>query len=189
MSTIEFSHETPDYAFLINEFASPFYKGDTLWQSATQFIAWSMLNPKGMDKKQAANNRKLRDKIVGAFDPWKCRYFMTKKGLAANNAELRQDAEAVEDKILRMAIEAKFGQNPMLLVLLIKTGDDKLIYANKYDEVLGSGSGKGKNKLGKALMKFRDKVTNEYSGLYTNPVAVFDVCAAICEHILVGESE
>lgn len=187
MSTIEFTHETPDYVFLINEFAAPFYKSDKLWQSAMQYIAWSMLNPKGMDKKQASHNRVLREKIVGAFDPWKCRYFLTKKGLTANNAELRPDAEDVEDKILRTAIEAKFGQNPMLMVLLLRTEKAKLVYANKHDVVLGSGpDGKGANKLGKALMAFRKKLTDEYD-FDSSPMYAFDVCAAICEPIVVGE--
>lgn len=188
-NAIRFTHETPEHLFLLNEFAAPFYKNDRLWQNAMQYIAWSMLNPKGLDKKQAANNRALRDKITAAYDPWKCRYFLTKKGLAANNAVLREDHADVEDKVLRMAVEAKFGQNPMLMVLLLKTEDAKLIFDNKYDDVLGAGAdGKGANKLGKALMAYRKKLKSEYD-FDSNPLYAFDVCAAICEPIVNGEQE
>lgn len=187
-NVIKFNTDSVENNFLLNEFASPFYKGGILWQSAIQYIAYAMLNTKGMDKKQVVHNNALRAKITSAFDPFKCRYFLTKKGLETNSAELRQDADAVYGKILRMAVSSKFGQNPMLLSLLTQTGDATIVYDNAYDAVLGSGrDGKGENKLGKALMKFRDDIMNEYT--LKEPTDVFDVCAAVCEHILKGEDK
>lgn len=183
-NVIKFNTDTVENSFLLNEFASPFYKGDILWQNAIQYIAYSMLNTKGMGKKQAIPNNALRAKIIGAFDPFKCRYFLTKKGLESNSAELRQDADAVYEKILRIAISSKFGQNPMLLGLLTQTGDAEIVYDNQYDSVLGNGrDGKGENKLGKALMSFRDKIMNEYT--LREPTDVFNISATICESIMV----
>lgn len=183
----KFSRETPEHKYLLNEFAAPFFKGH-LWQSASQFIAYTMLNTKGMDKKQAHANNALREKILGAYDPFKCHYFLTNKGLIANNAILRLDAEEVESKIIRQAVEAKFGQNPMLLHLLLKVEEEKIVYDNPYDATLGNGrDGKGKNLLGKNLVRFRDKIANEYSLDGAAPTVVFDISAAYCEHILVGD--
>lgn len=177
-SVIEFSNDTPDHLFLLNEFSAPFIKGERMWQNAMQYIAYSMLNPKGMDKKQATNNRALRDKIIGAFDPLKCRYFMTKKGLESNNAQLRDDVDEAFDKVLRQALDAKFKQNPLLLHLLLKTDGNKLVYANQYDDVLGAGrDGKGANKLGKALEKLRDKVIADNPKI-AGTTLVFDYCAS-----------
>lgn len=69
---------------------------------------------------------------------------------------LRQDWEAVKEKVMRNAIYAKFTQHSELRKLLLSTGDSLLVEASKSDSFWGAGpTGNGRNTLGLILMEVR----------------------------------
>jgi N-glycosidase YbiA len=74
---------------------------------------------------------------------------------------LRPDWEAVKDDIMRVAVLAKFEQNPHIAKILLETGDEELIENTTKDHYWGIGStGTGLNMLGKILMETREKLRN-----------------------------
>jgi len=71
---------------------------------------------------------------------------------------LRNDWESVKDSIMREAVTAKFDQYPDLRVLLLETGDRKIIEHTENDSYWGDGGdGSGKNMMGILLMEIRQK--------------------------------
>lgn len=74
---------------------------------------------------------------------------------------LRKDWESVKDSIMEKALLAKFEQHPDLKKQLLETGDAILIEDTTDDHYWGCGSsGKGKNMLGKLLMKIRKRLAD-----------------------------
>lgn len=71
--------------------------------------------------------------------------------------KLRDDWEEVKLDIMTEVVSQKFLQHPYLIEMLLQTGDEELIEGNKWgDRFWGACKGKGKNHLGKILMKIRD---------------------------------
>ena len=74
------------------------------------------------------------------------------------------------DKILEEGVSAKFEQNEDLAKLLMNTGSNIIVEANKYDTLCSVGEGlfdpdiwdislwQGQNRMGKVLMIVRDKL-------------------------------
>ena len=72
--------------------------------------------------------------------------------------KIRLDWEKIKDNVMYDAVKAKFSQHKDLMRLLIETDDTKLIEHTENDDYWGDGgNGKGKNKLGKILMKIRSE--------------------------------
>ena len=72
---------------------------------------------------------------------------------------LRKDWEDIKDDIMYQVVKAKFSQNEDLLEKLLATENEELIEGNTWsDYYWGVCNGKGKNKLGKILMKVRDEL-------------------------------
>jgi len=63
---------------------------------------------------------------------------------------------------MRDAVEAKFRQHDELRVLLLGTGDAKLIEHTDNDDYWGDGGdGSGRNELGRILMAVREVLRKE----------------------------
>jgi len=74
----------------------------------------------------------------------------------ARTEKLRPDWESVKVQVMRDALVAKFAQHEELKVLLLSTGEAKLIEDTSDDDYWGCGSdGRGKNMLGRILMEVR----------------------------------
>lgn len=70
--------------------------------------------------------------------------------------QLRCDWDEVKVQVMTDVVSKKFLQNPNLLEELIRTGNRPLIESNMWgDTFWGTCRGKGKNRLGKILMKVR----------------------------------
>ena len=70
---------------------------------------------------------------------------------------LRRDWEKVKDSIMEEAVRTKFVEHPKLQELLLLTEDRELVEHTARDAYWGDGgNGKGRNMLGKILMKVRD---------------------------------
>jgi ribA/ribD-fused uncharacterized protein len=72
---------------------------------------------------------------------------------------LRPDWESVKQAIMEEIVRAKFTQNKHLREKLLKTSSAELIEANQWgDTYWGVCRGKGRNELGKILMRVRTEM-------------------------------
>jgi ribA/ribD-fused uncharacterized protein len=72
--------------------------------------------------------------------------------------------DEIKDKVMRMALDEKFKQNPDLAAKLVATGDATLIEGNHWgDTYWGICKGVGQNKLGLMLMEIRDGLSKPES--------------------------
>ena len=73
--------------------------------------------------------------------------------------KLRDDWNEVKDKYMYEICKAKFTQHKDLAEKLIETGNKKLVEGNTWNDTYwGICEGKGKNQLGKTLMKIREEL-------------------------------
>lgn len=78
--------------------------------------------------------------------------------------KLRRDWESVKDHVMRAAVTAKFSQHEELRVMLLATGEAKLVEHTANDSYWGDGGdGSGKNMLGRILMEVREKLREQES--------------------------
>ena len=76
--------------------------------------------------------------------------------------KLRKNWESVKVGVMRVAVLAKFTQHEDLRLLLLSTGDKKLVEHTQNDDYWGDGGdGSGKNILGSILMQVRETLRNE----------------------------
>ncbi len=72
---------------------------------------------------------------------------------------LRHDWEQIKDDIMYEICKAKFEQNEELKQKILNTGEKELIEGNTWrDYYWGVCNGRGKNKLGKILMRIREEM-------------------------------
>lgn len=75
------------------------------------------------------------------------------------NVRLRHDWEQVKDNIMYQVVKAKFEQNDDLRLKLIATNNEYLEEGNTWNDTYwGVCRGRGKNMLGKILMKVRSEL-------------------------------
>lgn len=75
------------------------------------------------------------------------------------NVRLRHDWEQVKDNIMYQVVRAKFEQNDDLRLKLIATNNEYLEEGNTWNDTYwGVCRGRGKNMLGKILMKVRSEL-------------------------------
>lgn len=132
------------YRFLSNFYASPISYQDKSYPTAEHL--YQALKTKDQGE---------REKIRFAVTPGEAK----RKG---QKIRLRSDWERIKDKLMFMIIRLKFLQNPKLEEYLFNTGDDLLIEGNYWhDNYWGDclcpkcKQIKGRNQLGKTLMKVR----------------------------------
>ena len=71
--------------------------------------------------------------------------------------KMRRDWESVKVDIMRETLMAKFTQHEELRLLLLSTGDAKIVEHTENDAFWGDGGdGSGKNTLGQVLMQVRE---------------------------------
>jgi ribA/ribD-fused uncharacterized protein len=130
------------YSFLSNYYNSPVtYNGFTFQSSEAAFQAQKSLKPGEQRKftRLAPNKAKTKGKLI----------------------VLREDWEEVKDRIMYEIVKAKFSQNVALKEKLLETEDEELIEGNTWgDTYWGVYNRRGKNKLGKILMKVREEFRN-----------------------------
>lgn len=130
------------YFFLSNFYVIPvMYNGLTFQSNEAAFQAQKTLNEGQRRKftKLAPNKAKAKGRSV----------------------LLREDWEEVKDQIMYEICLAKFSQNEDLKEKLLNTGDEELVEGNTWhDTYWGVYNRKGKNKLGKILMRVREELKN-----------------------------
>lgn len=131
------------YDFLSNFYVAPVtYNGLTFQSNEAAFQAQKTLN-EGQRRKftrMAPNKAKAKGR----------------------NVILRSDWEQIKNKIMYEICYAKFTQNPELKEKLLATGDEELVEGNTWhDTYWGVCNRRGKNKLGKILMRVREELRND----------------------------
>ena len=131
-----------EYFFLSNFFpVEVTYEGLTFQNNEAAFQAQKTLNPQ-------------EKKAFTDLDPKAAKH-------RGRHVLLRADWEDVKDGIMEEIVRAKFTQNPKLGELLISTGGAELIEGNTWNDCywgVDIRSGRGKNHLGKILMKVRSEL-------------------------------
>lgn len=80
-----------------------------------------------------------------------------KKG---RNVPLRNDWEDIKDEVMYQCVKDKFTRNQDLAQKLINTGNEELVEGNTWNDIYwGVCRGRGKNVLGKILMRVRDEIS------------------------------
>ena len=132
------------YYFLSNYFHSPFEYEGLMFDTVEHAFHWCK-----------THDLEEKEKIRTAPGP----NFSKKLG---RKCTLRPDWEEVKDSYMEELVRAKFNQNPKLKSKLLKTGDQKLVEGNTWNDTYwGVCKGRGKNRLGQILMKIRDEFKNE----------------------------
>ena len=101
------------------------------------------------------SEEELRNKIMGAYDPYKCKHFGSKKA----GGKERKDHDVKRIDLMRIAIRESYMQNPHRLIYLMNTKKAKLVHRADWDAVWGDGKdGKGLDMMGTLTMEFRDSM-------------------------------
>lgn len=77
------------------------------------------------------------------------------------SVQLRNDWETVKDDIMYEIVKSKFTQNQDLKQRLLDTGNEELIEGNIWNDTywgMDIRTNRGKNKLGKILMRVREEL-------------------------------
>lgn len=78
------------------------------------------------------------------------------------NVTLRHGWEIIKDKVMEECVRAKFANNVELRQRLLDTGNEELVEGNTWNDTYwGVCRGRGKNVLGKILMKLREELRDE----------------------------
>lgn len=128
------------YRFLSNFFMAPIeYDGFTFSCSEAAYQAM-----KSLDRAKRAEFVEL-----DAFQA-------KRKG---RSVKMRKDWEEVKDQVMYDICLAKFSQHDFLKEKLLKTGEAELIEGNHWGDIYwGVCKGRGKNQLGKTLMRIREEI-------------------------------
>ena len=129
-----------DYAFLSNFHRHPFQ-----WRHRTY--------PTSEHAFQSAKSRddRERERIRAASSPAEAKRL-------GRRADLRCEWEQVKDDVMHSVLLAKFAV-PELRDALLATGDAELVEGNTWGDVYwGVCGGRGRNQLGRTLMRIRDDI-------------------------------
>lgn len=78
------------------------------------------------------------------------------------NVILRHDWENVKDNVMEDCVRDKFTRNEELRQKLLDTGNEELVEGNTWNDTYwGICRSRGRNMLGKILMKVREELRNE----------------------------
>ena len=107
----------------------------------------------------AFQSAKLKDKVKRMhfcdLDPSKAK----SKG---RSVLLRNDWEDIKDEVMYQCVKDKFNRNEDLKQRLLDTGNEELVESNTWNDTYwGVCRGRGKNMLGKILMKVREELRKE----------------------------
>ena len=82
---------------------------------------------------------------------------------AKSNHAKNPDWDPVKGAGMRIALRAKFEQNPELAEVLLVTGDARLVEHSPADSYWGNGGdGSGLNRLGQLLMELRSNLQQAF---------------------------
>lgn len=103
---------------------------------------------------QKFENNDYKEKIRKSSSPMKAAELGRSR-----RVKIKRNWDKIKDNVMYDAVYAKFTQHDNLRDLLLKTMDSEIVEHTENDLYWGDGkNGKGLNKLGKILMKVREKL-------------------------------
>ena len=129
-----------EHAFLSNFHRHPFQWDGRIWTTAEAPF-------------QASKTRdeRMRERIRAASSPGEAKRL-------GRRADLRCEWEQIKDDVMHSVLVAKFAV-PELRDALLATGDAELVEGNTWgDAYWGVCGGRGRNQLGRTLMRIRDDI-------------------------------
>ena len=148
MSRIHDPESTPEridrfrgeFAFLSNFHRAPFKWRGKQWPTAEAAFAASK-----------THDARERERIRAAPSPAQAKRL-------GRRVDLRLDWERLKDDVMHAILQAKFAV-PELRDALLATGDAELVEGNTWGDVYwGRVDGRGRNQLGRTLMRIRDDI-------------------------------
>jgi len=142
-STIKFYSENGKYGEFSNFARFPIKLKGKLWRTTEHYF-----------QAQKFSDTEYANKIRKAASPMKAAELgRTRK------VKIKPNWDNIKDNVMYEALKAKFSQHTELRELLLSTRNKLLIEHTENDSYWGDGgNGKGKNRLGKLLMKLRTEL-------------------------------
>ena len=134
------------YNWMGTFFSSPIIYQDNLFFCADQMYKFLM-----------CKNKDFRKNIINSISVKQLSFVASYKNMQENNWKIREDWKEVRTKKILMVQRYKFYYNPLLAKMLLDTGDRDIIF-DVNDNFFGKKDENGENKVGKALMKTREKL-------------------------------
>lgn len=135
---------------MINEFKGEYAYLSNFYMCLVEYKGIIYSNNEAAFQAQKTFDEKLKKQFEG-LGPIEARNL-------GKSIKLRTDWEEIKDQIMYEICTAKFTQNPDLMDALVNTGKRPLEEGNHWgDQYWGTVNGIGKNKLGKILMRIREK--------------------------------
>ncbi len=140
---IRFYSVLDDYGIFSNFAIYPLKLDGLLWPTTEHYF-----------QAQKFDDEEYKEKIRKAASPMKAAELGRSRRM-----KIIKNWDRQKDNVMYKALLAKFTQHPELKEQLLNTGSAKIIEHTENDAYWGDGGdGKGLNKLGKLLMKVREKL-------------------------------
>ena len=141
---IKFYRPTDDYGCFSNFSRHPVKLDDKIWKTSEHYFQAQKFihSSKDMNDVFKANSPSIAARIG-----------------RDRKRPLRKDWESVKDDVMHRVVKAKVLQHKEIKELLLSTGNEEIIEHTKNDRYWGDGGdGRGKNMLGKTLMRVREEL-------------------------------
>lgn len=143
---IKFYSETGLYGEFSNFANYPIKLKNKTWKTTEHYF-----------QAQKFANKDYQEKIRNADSP-----MMAAQLGRSRKEKILKNWDNIKQNVMYEAVKAKFIQHIDLAQLLLETKDSKIIEHTENDDYWGDGGdGKGKNMLGKILMKVRDELRSK----------------------------
>lgn len=141
MNEIKFYHTGDPYGNFSNFAAFPIFLNGKSWPTVEHYFQAAKFEDEALKEKL----REISSPMEVAKEGRKRKY------------PLRENWEEVKEKVMALALWAKFLQHPQLREELLSTGQAKIIEHTRNDAYWGDGGdGSGKNRLGTLLVEARE---------------------------------
>lgn len=137
---------------MINEFKGKYYFLSNFYSAPVMYEGLLYQNNEAAFQSAKVKDLERRKQFC-QLDP----SIAKKKG---RNVLLRNDWEGIKDEVMYQCVKDKFTRNQELKQKLINTGNEELIEGNTWNDTYwGVCRGRGKNMLGKILMRVREEIS------------------------------
>ena len=143
MQVVNFYRVSDEYGELSNFAEYPIRLDGELWPTSEHYF-----------QAQKFEDSAYRQRIRKANTPWDAAQLGRDR-----KVKIRRDWESAKVGVMHRALVAKFSQHESLRILLLGTGDARLVEHTENDSYWGDGgNGRGRNMLGQLLMRVRSEL-------------------------------